>query len=301
MNDHLEKIERLHRLREQGHLSLAEFEAEKADLLDSLENHETPPISLVRSGAVRFVWIIAGIAVLLCATYFAALYRTAERVSEVPISPTTSTADTVTSDDKPRSVGPPPDYMSLCIYSGVTPMGTRLSTMASLLQQQGRLVAWQENGTDWIMRTTWHDRLTDTDHEEGFEFHRRDGAEPAPACNRPIGEVMLDRVARDGMELPTLDTSLATLFYKDIGQSQPGGEHDSGGDDESSIRAVPIVAQYIALNDRCRGGSGDDDATMKACEKRDALMPEVERQGYCWGGASDQSEADRKWQRCDGR
>ena len=72
-------------------------------------------------------------------------------------------------------------------------------------------------------------------------------------------------------------------------------------DADAAIREIPIVAKYIALNDRCRGGSGDDDATMRACEERDTLLPEVERQGYCWGNAADQSEADRRWQRCSSR
>jgi hypothetical protein len=124
---------------------------------------------------------------------------------------------------------------------------------------------------------------------------------PAPACNRPIGEVLLSRMARDGVELTEPDPSFASLFYKDIEPATEGGRTTVAEDADATIREIPIVAKYIALNDRCRGGSGDDDATMRVCEERDTLLPEVERQGYCWGNASDQSEADRRWQRCSSR
>ena len=60
-----------------------------------------------------------------------------------------------------------------------------------------------------------------------------------------------------------------------------------------------LVAQEAVLNDRCRGGSGDDDATGKACAARDMIFKQIEAEGWCWGHDG-QAEADRDWEPCPG-
>jgi hypothetical protein len=61
------------------------------------------------------------------------------------------------------------------------------------------------------------------------------------------------------------------------------------------------VAQLISserkLNDKCRGDSGDDPATQKACDQRDALDKKLKSRGWCYG-RPDQIEADKTWQPC---
>lgn len=61
------------------------------------------------------------------------------------------------------------------------------------------------------------------------------------------------------------------------------------------------VAQLIAseqkLNDKCRGGSGDDPATQKACDQRDALDKKLQSRGWCYG-RPDQAEYQKTWQPC---
>lgn len=57
------------------------------------------------------------------------------------------------------------------------------------------------------------------------------------------------------------------------------------------------IDQAERLNDRCRGGSGDDPATMKACEQRDAAYDRLEKAGWCYGKDGD-AGFQRKWQRC---
>lgn len=40
--------------------------------------------------------------------------------------------------------------------------------------------------------------------------------------------------------------------------------------------AVQLMHRYEALNDKCRGGSGDDPNTTRACDAREALLPKIE-------------------------
>ena len=61
-----------------------------------------------------------------------------------------------------------------------------------------------------------------------------------------------------------------------------------------------LIAQAETLNDRCRGGSGDDPATGKACGERDAIFRKVKAKNWCWGH-DDQIGADRTWERCRGK
>jgi hypothetical protein len=65
--------------------------------------------------------------------------------------------------------------------------------------------------------------------------------------------------------------------------------------------SIPIIAQYEQLNETCRGGSGDEPATMKACDDREALYPKVSAQGYCYGTLDDPDEASKNWHRCGPR
>lgn len=251
------------------------------------------------SAIKRRVVIAVVVALLVALTYLvASVEPVGDDGAAVPQPVAEKSADATNAPAVATVQEPSSDYQALCIYSGVTPLGTRLSTMADLLSQQGRTISWEATDSDWIMRTGWHDKLTGMDHEEAFEFQRRSGAEPAQACNKPIGELLLSRVARDGMEVTDADPNLASVFYKDVEPVDGGASPSPVEENDATIRQVPIVAKYIRLNERCRGGSGDDPATMDACGRRDALLPEVEHQGYCWGNASDQSEADSRWRRC---
>lgn len=56
-----------------------------------------------------------------------------------------------------------------------------------------------------------------------------------------------------------------------------------------------------ALNEKCRGGSGDLPETQKACDERDQLITKLAAAGVCWGDPNDdtQSNVDMTWQRCD--
>ncbi|WP_151743011.1 MULTISPECIES: hypothetical protein [unclassified Acinetobacter] len=59
------------------------------------------------------------------------------------------------------------------------------------------------------------------------------------------------------------------------------------------------IEQVEKLNDKCRGGSGDDPATIKACDKRDQFVKNVEKKGYCYGALNkDASVSQYQWLPC---
>lgn len=61
-----------------------------------------------------------------------------------------------------------------------------------------------------------------------------------------------------------------------------------------------LIAKEEVLNDKCRGGSGDDKGTQKACDERDIIFKKIKAKNWCWGHDG-QIDADRVWERCKGR
>jgi hypothetical protein len=57
------------------------------------------------------------------------------------------------------------------------------------------------------------------------------------------------------------------------------------------------MAQYMRLNEQCRGGSGDNPATHRACDRREAVYDSIEKKGWCWG-PNEVSNADKNWIQC---
>lgn len=58
-----------------------------------------------------------------------------------------------------------------------------------------------------------------------------------------------------------------------------------------------LLSEVDALNEQCRGGSGDDPKTRIACDSREAQFAEVSARGWCWGPRSAINE-DKHWMRC---
>ena len=58
-----------------------------------------------------------------------------------------------------------------------------------------------------------------------------------------------------------------------------------------------LIGKEESLNDKCRGGSGDDPATARACDEREAILAEIKAKNWCWGNDG-QVGADRVWERC---
>ena len=58
-----------------------------------------------------------------------------------------------------------------------------------------------------------------------------------------------------------------------------------------------LMAQEEALNDKCRGGSGGNEATLEACNERDVILGRIQANNWCWGHDG-QIAADRTWEPC---
>jgi hypothetical protein len=75
----------------------------------------------------------------------------------------------------------------------------------------------------------------------------------------------------------------------------------AGAASAADVPPPPDVAQLLAkedmLNDRCRGGSGDDPATAQACAGRDEVFDQITAKGWCYGEAN-QPEYQKKWHKC---
>lgn len=65
----------------------------------------------------------------------------------------------------------------------------------------------------------------------------------------------------------------------------------------ASKSAKTMIAEWDELNDRCRGGSGDDARTWSACDARDALGEKIDSAGWCQGKIGEWV-GDAKWHRC---
>jgi hypothetical protein len=75
--------------------------------------------------------------------------------------------------------------------------------------------------------------------------------------------------------------------------SASGKDHRSNAQKQIDV----LIAQEEELNHKCRGGSGDEPATMKACDERDAIVEKLKTKGWCWGHDG-QVEFKKQWEKC---
>lgn len=65
--------------------------------------------------------------------------------------------------------------------------------------------------------------------------------------------------------------------------------------DRGAPAQPPILTEIDRVNDTCRGA--DEKIAASACEKRDALIADAEKQGWCWG-PREAIGADQHWIQC---
>jgi hypothetical protein len=58
-----------------------------------------------------------------------------------------------------------------------------------------------------------------------------------------------------------------------------------------------VIQRWNGLNDRGRGCSGDNPATMQACRERDSAGRSLDRMGWCYGRRGEWVGA-AEWHRC---
>lgn len=55
------------------------------------------------------------------------------------------------------------------------------------------------------------------------------------------------------------------------------------------------IGEWAEANSQCRGGSGDNPATLAACDQRDRLFRELSDSGLCYDG----DDIEQQWRWCD--
>ncbi|MCC4258588.1 MULTISPECIES: hypothetical protein [Sphingobium] len=69
---------------------------------------------------------------------------------------------------------------------------------------------------------------------------------------------------------------------------------------EWTAKETALINDWRRLNEQCRGGSGDDPATLKACEDREDATTRLQNAGICYGEAG-QSGYQMTIHRCNER
>lgn len=85
-----------------------------------------------------------------------------------------------------------------------------------------------------------------------------------------------------------------------VQQLSPDATPPSGVEPPPPKDIAALIAREEELNDKCRGGSGDNPATMKACDERDVLVKQLKAKGWCWG-REDQYGYQKYWQKCSSK
>ncbi len=57
--------------------------------------------------------------------------------------------------------------------------------------------------------------------------------------------------------------------------------------------APELLQRWMVLNEQCRGGSGDEQATMQACDERNLVDAALFAHGYCYVGMG----ATSRWEK----
>lgn len=70
-------------------------------------------------------------------------------------------------------------------------------------------------------------------------------------------------------------------------------DETSSSDPASSVNV--LIEKWEGLNENCRGGSGDDPDTMKACDQRSGVSERLEALGYCYSREENSTEV---WRTC---
>ncbi|MBI0530361.1 hypothetical protein [Sphingomonas sp. TX0522] len=61
----------------------------------------------------------------------------------------------------------------------------------------------------------------------------------------------------------------------------------------------PLLLRENALDEQCRGASGDLPSTQRACRQRDAVTERLKAKGWCWGSKDPYApEAKMTWLLC---
>lgn len=213
----------------------------------------------------------------------------------------------------------PSDFADLCLlaqFMSIESLGQRVSALTDAAAKAGRAISWEQTKDGGILRVSWSDQLAKEDHEMGIELVRTPNAAALPDCSNAKEGAVATRINMDGEILSGLQVGV--LLQQALPQKSTADAISSSkrsGNIEASQSAIlskdvqikdpwdriAIIHQWAEYDENCRGGSGDDPATQRACDAREAIGPQVNAAGYCLGTQDDPSEADMYWHRCNDR
>ena len=67
---------------------------------------------------------------------------------------------------------------------------------------------------------------------------------------------------------------------------------------QKNVNPADFIEEWHNDNENCRGGSGDDFSTMKACDRRDAVARDLTALNWCYGRKM-QPASKYEWHKCD--
>lgn len=65
----------------------------------------------------------------------------------------------------------------------------------------------------------------------------------------------------------------------------------------NTVSVETLIERWSVSDEDCRGGSGDSPKTQKACSKRDGVVDQLSKRGWCLGTHS-QSRSQYEWHEC---
>lgn len=100
--------------------------------------------------------------------------------------------------------------------------------------------------------------------------------------------------------LDVIDRSNVRVNGEDRFLCPPLGPSQSQPANVSSSSSTPdgLIDGWYDLDEECRGGSGDDPATERACTRRSEVSDQLYRLGYCFG-RKNQSRSKYEWHACE--
>jgi hypothetical protein len=104
-----------------------------------------------------------------------------------------------------------------------------------------------------------------------------------------------------GMPTPVFDIKDFRIKYKQFSYQCKIGNSGTTSQEVDETPPKPVadlIKKADSLNDKCRDGSGDNPATMKACDDREAIVDLIKKKGWCYG-RSDQIQAEKTWVKCE--
>ncbi len=62
-------------------------------------------------------------------------------------------------------------------------------------------------------------------------------------------------------------------------------------------KPTALISKWTDLNSQCRGGSGDDPKTQRACDRREEVGKQIDQAGWCYGREG-QMGYQMQWHAC---